>query len=232
MRPQILSFAIDGPKYLNTAISKKKEMLFEGAQGTLLDVDHGTYPFVTSSNATVGGAMTGSGVGPTHIDSVIGVVKAYTTRVGEGPFPTQFPPALLKVIQERGEEFGATTGRPRRCGWFDSVVVRHAVRVNGITEMAVMKLDILSGLEKLNIATAYKINGKKTPDYPHGAIEFMDAQPVYEAIDGWEEDLTRVRKWKDLPANARKYLKRIEQLIEVPIRLVSIGSKRDQTIFL
>ncbi|HRK62026.1 MAG TPA: adenylosuccinate synthase [Candidatus Omnitrophota bacterium] len=232
IRSEILSFAIDCPKYLNDAIKKKKEMLFEGAQGTLLDVDHGTYPFVTSSNATVGGAMTGSGVGPTHIDSVIGVVKAYTTRVGEGPFPTQFPPVLLKQIQERGEEFGATTGRPRRCGWFDSVVVRHAARVNGLTEMAVMKMDILSGLEKLNIATAYRINGKKTPDYPHGAIEFMNAQPVYEAIDGWKEDITKARKWKDLPANARRYIKRIEELIEVPITIVSVGSKRDQTIIL
>lgn len=232
MRSEILSFAIDGPKYLSVATKKKKKILFEGAQGTLLDVDHGTYPFVTSSNATVGGAITGSGVGPTHIRSVIGVVKAYTTRVGEGPFPTQFPPALLKLIQERGEEFGATTGRPRRCGWFDSVVVRHAVRVNGLTEMAIMKLDILSGLEKLNIATAYRVNGKITPDYPHGALEFMEAKPVYEAVNGWDEDISHIRKWKDLPLNAKRYLKRIEALIEVPIKLVSVGSKRDQTILL
>ncbi len=231
-RKRLLELVADTPKYLYDAIKAKKDVLFEGAQGTLLDVDHGTYPFVTSSNATVGGAIAGTGVAPTFIDRVIGVVKAYTTRVGEGPFPTQFPPKLMETVQRVGEEFGATTGRPRRCGWFDAVIARYAARINGLTEIAVMKLDVLSGLHELKIATAYKINGKITKDYPHAIFEFSKAQPVYETWKGWTEDLTTARKWSDLPKNAQKYLKRIEELMETPIKIVSIGSKRNQTIFI
>jgi len=231
-RKRLLLFAADTPKFLYQASRKKKNILFEGAQGTMLDVDHGTYPFVTSSNATVGGAITGSGVSPTLIDSVIGVVKAYTTRVGEGPLPTQFPPALMKIVQKQGEEFGATTGRPRRCGWFDAVVTRYAARINGLDEMSVMKLDVLSGLKELKIAVAYKIHGKVVEDYPSSTYELQAAKPVYETMKGWNEDLSSVERWKDLPKNARKYLKRLEKLLGVPIKIVSIGSKRAQTIFL
>ena len=232
IRSKLLDLALDTPKYLYDASKAGKSILFEGAQGTLLDVDHGTYPFVTSSNATVGGAITGSGISPTFIDRVIGVVKAYTTRVGEGPFPTQFPPALSRHIQTKGEEFGATTGRPRRCGWFDVVIARHAARINGLDEMAIMKLDILSGLPELKIATAYRINGKLTKDYPYSIEEFSKAKPVYETMKGWKEDVTTARKWKDLPVNARKYLKRLEELTETPIKIVSVGSQRHQTISL
>lgn len=231
-RSRLLALAKDTPKYLYDATKARKNILFEGAQGTLLDVDHGTYPFVTSSNATVGGAITGTGISPTFINRVIGVVKAYTTRVGEGPFPTQFPPKLLKIVQTKGEEFGATTGRPRRCGWFDVVIARHAARINGLDELAIMKLDVLSGLPELRIATAYRVNGKLTRDYPHSINEFSRAKPVYETMKGWKEDVTTAQKWSDLPLNARKYLKRLEKLTGVPIRIVSVGSQRHQTIFL
>lgn len=231
-RKHLLDFAMDTPNYLYSAAKSKKSILFEGAQGTMLDVDHGTYPFVTSSNATVGGAIAGSGISPTLIDKVIGVVKAYTTRVGEGPFPSQFPDALMKEIQHKGEEFGATTGRPRRCGWFDAVVARYAVQINGIDEMAVMKLDILSGLPQIKIATAYKIGGKIHRNYPSSTYEFSKAEPVYESMPGWKEDISNVRRWKDFPAAARKYLKRLETILETPIKIVSVGSKRHQTIFL
>ncbi|MBI3313978.1 MAG: adenylosuccinate synthase [Candidatus Omnitrophica bacterium] len=231
-RKELLEFSLDTPRYLYDAAKKGKHILFEGAQGTLLDVDHGTYPFVTSSNASVGGAITGSGISPTLINRVIGVVKAYTTRVGEGPFPTQFPPALLKHIQTKGEEFGATTGRPRRCGWFDAVITRHSVRINGLDEMAMMKLDILSGVPELKIATAYKIGSKTVKDYPHSTYEFTHAKPIYETMKGWQEDLSGVKRWKDLPANAQKYLKRLESLLETPIKIISVGSKRAQTVFL
>ncbi len=231
-RKRLLDFSCDTPKYLYDATKAGKDILFEGAQGTLLDVDHGTYPFVTSSNATVGGAITGSGISPTFIDKVIGVTKAYTTRVGEGPFPTQFPPDLMKRIQTKGEEFGSTTGRARRCGWFDAVIARHAVRINGLSELAIMKLDVLSGLSELKIATAYKINGKITQDYPHAIFDFAKARPVYETWKGWQEDITGAKKWSDLPVNARRYLKRIETLMGTPVKILSIGSKRNQTIFL
>ncbi|HOW59270.1 MAG TPA: adenylosuccinate synthase [Candidatus Omnitrophota bacterium] len=232
IRSRLLEFAIDTPKYLYESSKAGKNILFEGAQGTLLDVDHGTYPFVTSSNATVGGAITGSGIAPTFIDRIIGVVKAYTTRVGEGPFPSQFPSKLMEQIQKKGEEFGSTTGRPRRCGWFDAVIVRHAVRINGLDAMAIMKLDVLSGLKNLKIATAYRINGKITRDYPHAINEFSVAKPIYETMKGWNEDITGCKKWNDLPVNARKYLKRLETLTETPIKMVSVGSQRHQTIFL
>ncbi len=231
-RARLLDFALDTPKYLYDATRAGKDILFEGAQGTLLDVDHGTYPFVTSSNATVGGAITGSGISPTFIDRVIGVTKAYTTRVGEGPFPTQFPPRLMQLIQTKGEEFGSTTGRPRRCGWFDAVIARHAVRINGLDELAIMKLDVLSGLPELKIATAYRVGGKITKDYPHAIFEFSKAQPVYETMKGWQEDITHVRHWSRLPVNARRYLKRLEALMETPIKIISVGSKRNQTVFL
>ncbi len=231
IRPKLLEYALDTPAYLYRAAKKGKSILFEGAQGTMLDVDHGTYPFVTSSNASVGGAITGSGVSPTLIDRVTGVLKAYTTRVGEGPFPTQFPPDLMKLIQTKGEEFGSTTGRPRRCGWFDGVIARYSVRVNGLDEIAVMKLDVLSGLKEIKICTAYKLGGKKMMDYPACIDELERSQPIYETMKGWSEDLSHAKRWKDLPVNAKKYLKRLEDLMETPIKIVSVGSKRSQTIF-
>lgn len=232
IRKKLLEFSMDTPAYLFEAARKKKRILFEGAQGTMLDVDHGTYPYVTSSNATVGGAISGSGVSPTLIDKVIGVVKAYTTRVGEGPFPTQFPPDLMKQIQTRGDEFGSTTGRARRCGWFDAVIVRHAVRINGLDEMAMMKLDVLSGLPEIKIAKAYELNGKRFDRYPASIFEFEHCKPIYETMPGWKEDISNVRRLQDLPVNARRYLNRLASLVQVPIKIVSVGSKRSQTIML
>lgn len=231
-RKKLLEYAIDTPSYLYTQSKKGKKILFEGAQGTLLDVDHGTYPYVTSSNASVGGAIAGSGISPTLIDRVIGVIKAYTTRVGEGPFPTQFPPKLGKRIQDAGAEYGATTGRPRRCGWFDAVLAKQSARVNGLDEIAIMKLDVLSGLPELKIAVAYKVGGKIYKDFSPSHCQFSKARPVYETMKGWEGDLTGVRKWKDLPPNAKKYLKRLEELMDTKIKLVSVGSKRSETIIL
>ena len=231
LRPKLLDFALDTSRYLFDASRAGKSILFEGAQGTMLDVDHGTYPFVTSSNASVGGAITGSGVSPTLIDRVIGVVKAYTTRVGEGPFPTQFPEPLLTQIQTKGDEFGSTTGRPRRCGWFDAVIARYAVRINGLDELAVMKLDVLSGLKEIKIATAYRIGSKTCEHYPASIDEFQRCRPVYETMKGWNEDLSSAKHWSDLPVNAKKYLKRLEALLKTPIKIVSVGSKRSQTIF-
>lgn len=225
-------FVRDTALYLYEASRKGKQILFEGAQGTLLDVDHGTYPFVTSSNASVGGAISGAGVAPTLIDRVIGVVKAYTTRVGEGPFPTQFPPKLMREIQTKGEEFGSTTGRPRRCGWFDAVIARHAARINGLDELAVMKMDVLSGLKRIKIGTAYRYRGRTYSNYPAETPVLEKCSVAYEEHPGWREDISRVRHWKGLPSNARRYLKRLEVLVGTPIKVVSVGSDREQTIFL
>ncbi|MFH1459627.1 MAG: adenylosuccinate synthase [Candidatus Omnitrophota bacterium] len=217
---------------LNDAIKKKKKILFEGAQGTLLDIDHGTYPFVTSSNATAGGACVGSGVGPTRIDKVIGIVKAYTTRVGEGPFPTEFSSVLMKRIRNIGKEFGATTGRPRRCGWFDAVVVKHAVCVNGLDGIVVTKLDVLDNMPLLKICVGYKYKGKIYRDFPSDLEMLWKVKPVYEEMPGWLKPTTRARKFSELPLNARKYLKKIEKLVGAKIKIVSIGSERNQTFFI
>ncbi|MBU4590258.1 MAG: adenylosuccinate synthase [Candidatus Omnitrophica bacterium] len=226
---KIQKYLANVPIVLGKAISKKKRILFEGAQGTLLDIDHGTYPYVTSSNATAGGALTGTGVGPTMIDKVIGVVKAYTTRVGEGPFPTQFKDDLMEKIRRKGKEFGATTGRPRRCGWFDAVIVRHSVIVNGLSEIAVTKLDVLDEMEKIKISTSYKYKGKTYRDFPADIDVLANCEPVYEEHDGWMQDTTAVKKYKDLPKNAKAYLKRLSELLDVKIGIVSVGSKRKQT---
>jgi len=214
---------------LNNAIRNKKRVLFEGAQGTLLDVDHGTYPFVTSSNATAGGASTGTGVGPNKIDKVIGVVKAYTTRVGEGPFPTEFSEGLMDKIRKKGKEFGATTGRPRRCGWFDSVIVNHAVTVNGIDEIVVTKLDVLDESDTISICTGYKHKGKTYKDFPSDISVLADCVPIYEEMAGWNSDTTRITSYSKLPKNAKKYLKRIEKLVGARITLISVGCDRKQT---
>lgn len=226
---RLKKYICDTTLVLNDAIKKKKRVLFEGAQGTLLDVDHGTYPFVTSSNATAGGASTGTGVGPTKIDKVIGVVKAYTTRVGEGPFPTEFPRDLMEKIRTKGNEFGATTGRPRRCGWFDSIVVKHSVMVNGIDEIVVTKLDVLDCLGSLKICTAYKFEGKIYKDFPSDIRVLSNCEPIYEELPGWKEDTTGIKSYSRLPKNAKNYLKKIQKILDIKIVLVSVGSDRKQT---
>ncbi len=213
---------------LNRAISKNKRILFEGAQGTLLDVDHGTYPFVTSSSAVAGGALTGTGVGPTRIDRVVGVVKAYTTRVGEGPFPTEFKRGFMEDIRVRGQEFGATTGRPRRCGWFDVVIVKHAVMVNGLSEIAVTKLDVLDEMEKIKICTGYRYKGRIYRDFPADIDVLSYCRPVYEERNGWMQDTTSVERYRDLPGSAKAYLSRLSRLLNIEIGIVSVGSKRRQ----
>jgi len=209
-----------------------KHILFEGAQGTQLDIDHGTYPFVTSSNTVAGNACIGSGFGPSHIDSVIGILKAYTTRVGEGPFPTELFDETGDTLQRQGGEFGATTGRKRRCGWLDGVVAGEAVRLNGITGFAITKLDVLSGHSTLKIAHAYEEGGRRLTAMPGNIRQTERVQPIYEEIDGWREDISQVRDLNDLPVKTRNYLKRIEELTETPAFIVSIGPGREQTIML
>ena len=226
---RLKKYIYDTTVILNEAIEGRKRILFEGAQGTLLDVDHGTYPYVTSSNSTAGGASTGTGAGPTKIDKVIGVVKAYTTRVGEGPFPTEFKKDLMDKIREKGREFGATTGRPRRCGWFDSVVVRHAVMVNGIDEIVVTKLDVLDCLDSLKICTAYKFEGKIYKNFPSDLKAMINCEPVYEELPGWKTDTTGITSYSRLPKNAKNYLKKIKKILNVRIALISVGSDRKQT---
>ncbi|MBI1978205.1 MAG: adenylosuccinate synthase [Candidatus Omnitrophica bacterium] len=231
-RTQIAPYVCDIGLLLDQAVRTKKKILFEGAQGTLLDVDYGTYPYVTSSNASAGGAITGTGMGPARADEVIGVVKAYTTRVGEGPFPSEFPPQLMRHIRERGEEYGATTGRPRRCGWFDAVVARHSALVNGLGKIVVMKLDVLDELSKIKICVGYRYQGKRYHSFP-ADIEILEgAEPIYEEHPGWQTSTRQARMWKDLPVAARKYLKRLEALVQVPISIVSVGSERSETIYL
>ena len=216
---------------LNQAIREKKDVLFEGAQGTWLDVDFGTYPYVTSSNTTVGGACTGSGVPPQCIDHVVGVVKAYTTRVGSGPFPTELNDATGQRLRERGREFGATTGRPRRCGWFDAVATRYAVMLNGADRLAFTKLDILDGFETLKIAVAYEVDGRQVTDLPADSEAFSRAKPIYEEMPGWQESTAAARTWEQLPKAAQAYLRRLEQLIGGRTFIISVGANRDQTFF-
>jgi len=224
-------FIRDGIALLHDAMKRRKNILFEGAQGTLLDIDFGTYPYVTSSHPTSGGACVGSGVPPNRIDRVVGVVKAYTTRVGEGPFPTQYDEVLGAKIQKIGDEFGRTTGRGRRCGWFDSVVTRHAVRINGINDLAVTKLDVLDHLPELKVCVAYRKNGRVYRDIPMGLEELCRCKPVYETYPGWEISTKHVRRYQDLPRNARIYLEALSRHSGAPISIVSVGPRRDETIF-
>ena len=217
---------------INDAINNKQQVMFEGAQGTHLDIDHGTYPFVTSSNTLAGNACCGSGVGPKQIHDVIGIVKAYTTRVGKGPFPSELFDDIGDRIQEKGAEFGATTGRRRRCGWLDTVILKNAVRLNGLTGLAITKLDVLDGLDSLKICTGYEYQGKTLTDFPASLKVLGHCQPVYETLPGWSETISDIRKLEDLPANVRSYLNRIEELTQTPIYIVSVGPDRDQTIVL
>jgi len=217
---------------LDEAIKKGRQVLFEGAQGTHLDIDHGTYPFVTSSNTVAGNACCGSGVGPGAVTDVIGIVKAYTTRVGAGPFPCELFDATGACIQEKGVEFGATTGRKRRCGWLDTVIVRNAVRLNGLTGLAITKLDVLGGLEELKICTGYGYNGNRLNEFPASLKVLAECTPLYETLPGWSEDISTIRQFGDLPQTTRTYLRRVEELTETPVQIVSVGPGRDETIVL
>jgi adenylosuccinate synthase len=227
---KLKEFACDTALLLNKAIKEKKSILFEGAQGTFLDLDFGTYPFVTSSNSIVGGLCSGTGISPDKIDRIIGVVKAYTTRVGEGPFPTEFSMRLLNKIRKKGKEFGATTGRPRRCGWFDAVMVKYAIKINGISQLAIMKLDVLDYLKSIRICTAYKYNGKIYKDFPLDFEIVQGAKPIYEEHPGWQESTEGIRKYNNLPINARRYIQRLERLLNTKIKYISVGSRREDTI--
>jgi len=217
---------------IDNAIKKGQQVLFEGAQGTHLDIDHGTYPFVTSSNTLAGNACCGAGIGPGAITDVIGIAKAYTTRVGAGPFPSELFDEIGDLIQEKGAEFGATTGRRRRCGWLDTVILRNAVRLNGLTGLAVTKLDVLGQLDTLKICTSYEYKGEILNDFPASLKVLSDCQPVYETLQGWSENISGAKKIKDLPENVKSYLKRIEELTETPIHIISLGAERNQTIVL
>ncbi len=232
-RPAVEKLAplvVDTSRLLADSFSKDKKILFEGAQGALLDIDHGTYPFVTSSSTVAAAAGSGSGLGPQYTSQVLGVMKAYTTRVGEGPFPSEDHGEAGELLRNRGAEFGTTTGRPRRCGWFDAVIARYATRINGLTGLAITKLDVLSGLETLNVAVNYRCDNNLTREFPAGMVKLEKCKPVYEAFPGWHEDLSGVRTMKDLPAAARHYLEALENTIEVPIELISVGPDRTQTI--
>jgi len=226
LAPHVVNISI----VMNQAVKAGKQILFEGAQGTHLDIDHGTYPFVTSSNTVSGNACCGAGIGPKEITGVIGIVKAYTTRVGRGPFPTELFDEIGDTIQKKGAEFGATTGRKRRCGWLDTVLLQNAVRLNGLTGLVITKLDVLDGLESLKICTGYEYNGEILYDFPANLKILGACKPVFETLPGWPEDISGLRKLEDLPKNARRYLDRIEELLETPIDIVSVGPGREETI--
>jgi adenylosuccinate synthase len=215
---------------INEAISKNKKILMEGAQGTMLDVDHGTYPYVTSSNPVAGGACIGAGFGPQEVDEIIGVVKAYVTRVGGGPFPTEVSGKIGDLLRERGGEYGATTGRPRRCGWFDGMVMKHAAKINGLTQLAITKIDVLDALDTINICTAYEFGGKKVIDFPTDISKLEKCKPIYEEMPGWKEDISKITSYKDLPVNARKYIGKLAELAEAKVSLISVGAERGQVI--
>jgi adenylosuccinate synthase len=226
LRPHV----VDSSLKIYDAIQRRRNILFEGAQGTLLDLDHGTYPYVTSSNPVAGGACVGTGIGPTMIDRVIGVAKAYTTRVGEGPFPTELDGVVGEMLCDRGAEFGTTTGRKRRCGWFDAVIGRYAVRINGLDCLAITKLDVLDELEEIKVCVAYEIDGETTKDFPSNARHFANCQPIYKTLPGWQKSTAECRTLEDLPKEALSYLKFLAELMDVPIAIVSLGASRDQTI--
>jgi adenylosuccinate synthase len=230
LAPRLLPFVADAGRLVSETMTRGGTVLLEGAQGALLDVDHGTYPFVTSSSTTAGGAAVGAGVGPTAVDAVLGIVKAYTTRVGNGPLPTEATPELARRLRELGDEFGATTGRPRRCGWFDAVVVRYAVRVNGLTGLAVTKLDVLDSFDELPVCTHYVRDGTRLDDLPDNVAELERVEPVYQTLPGWRASTGAARRITDLPPNARRYLDRLEELAGAPIRYVGVGAGREQLI--
>jgi adenylosuccinate synthase len=227
---RLTPYITDTSVYLNEAIEAGKSILFEGSQGTLLDIDHGSYPYVTSSNTTAGGACTGAGIGPTCIDEVVGVVKAYTTRVGNGPFPTELNDEMGQRIRDIGHEYGATTGRPRRCGWLDIVILRMARRINGLSSMAVTRVDILDELEEIKICTHYERNGKRVDNFPGDLNVLAECKPVYETMPGWQSPTPHIRSYGDLPKKTRNYLERVSELSRIPISIVSVGPDREETI--
>jgi adenylosuccinate synthase len=227
---QLRGYVADTTLILNNAVDEGKVVLFEGGQGTLLDVDHGTYPFVTSSNPTAGGACTGAGIGPTKINRVIGILKAYTTRVGAGPFPTELFDADGEALRNIGGERGVTTGRDRRCGWFDAVIARYATRVNGLTDFFLTKLDVLTGWERIPVCVAYEIDGERVTELPYSQTDFHHAKPVYEYLPGWSEDITKAKTFADLPKNAQDYVRALEEMSGAPISAIGVGPGRDETI--
>ncbi|MDP9496679.1 MAG: adenylosuccinate synthase [Actinomycetota bacterium] len=234
-RERLAPLVADTSLLLNRALDEGRTVLLEGGQATLLDVDHGTYPFVTSSSATAGGACTGSGIGPRRIDRVIGIVKAYTTRVGEGPFPTELRPGTPdeadgERLRATGSEYGTTTGRPRRCGWYDAVIARYAARVNGLTDFVLTKLDVLTGWERIPVCVAYEVDGRRLDEMPMTQTDFHHARPVYELLDGWTEDITGARTFEDLPKNAQLYVRALEQMSGAPFASVGVGPDREQTL--
>jgi adenylosuccinate synthase len=228
--PRLRPLVADTSLYLHRAMIDGRRVMFEGAQGTLLDIDHGTYPFVTSSNATAGGVATGLGVGPKSIGTVLGVAKAYTTRVGGGPLPTELFDPMGERLRETGQEYGASTGRPRRCGWFDAVAVRYAVRVNGMSALAITKLDVLDGFEQLNVCTAYQHGSEILTEMPCDSTQLAACTPVYETLPGWRAPTRGIRRFSELPEAARDYIRKLEEVSEVPAAIVSTGSERDHTI--
>jgi adenylosuccinate synthase len=227
---QIKDYVADTTLLLNQALEQDKVVLLEGGQGTLLDVDHGTYPFVTSSNPTAGGACTGSGIGPTKITRVIGILKAYTTRVGAGPFPTELLDEDGEALRRIGGERGVTTGRDRRCGWFDAVIARYATRVNGLTDFFLTKLDVLTGWEQIPVCVAYEIDGERVEELPYSQTDFHHAKPVYEYLPGWSEDISKAQTFADLPKNAQAYVKALEEMSGAPISAIGVGPGRTETI--
>ena len=228
LRPMVADTSL----MLTKALDAGKVVLLEGGQATMLDVDHGTYPFVTSSNPTAGGACTGSGIPPTRIDRVVAIVKAYTTRVGSGPFPTELLDADGERLREQGAEFGTTTGRPRRCGWYDAVIARYSARINGVTDFVLTKLDVLTGFEKIPVCVGYRVGGKTYDEMPMTQTEFHHAEPVYEELPGWEDDISGARSIEDLPKNARRYIEAVESMTSVPISVVGVGADREASIVL
>jgi adenylosuccinate synthase len=229
---QIKPLVADVPRLLYQASREGKNLLFEGAQGTLLDVDHGTYPYVTSSNCVAGAAAAGSGIGPQMLHYVLGITKAYTTRVGSGPFPTELSDEVGKKLAARGQEFGATTGRPRRCGWFDAVALKRSIQINGVSGLGVTKLDVLDGMRRLRLGVGYKVDGVESDILPVGAEQLAESEPVYEEIPGWKESTVGLKRFEDLPRPAQNYLKRIEEICDVPIDMISTGAEREETIVL
>ena len=227
---EIRPFVRDTQAILAEAIDAKKDVVFEGAQGTLLDIDHGTYPFVTSSNTSAHAVCAGAGVAPKKVDKVVGVLKAYTTRVGAGPFPTGLEGVLGERLRETGEEFGATTGRPRGCGWLDAVACRYVARLTAFDALALTKIDVLTGLESVKICTAYRVNGETVTEFPSSIRALEAAEPVYEELPGWSEDISSARKLSELPEAVRNYVRRIEQIMSAPVEIISVGPEREQTI--
>ncbi|MBR5951466.1 MAG: adenylosuccinate synthase [Actinomycetaceae bacterium] len=226
VRPMVCDVTLE----INTALDEGKTVLFEGGQATMLDIDHGTYPYVTSSNPTAGGACTGAGVGPTRIDRVIGVAKAYITRVGEGPFPTELFGEEGEWLREAGHEYGVTTGRPRRCGWYDAPIARYATRVNGLTDLVITKLDVLGELDRIPVCVAYEIDGERVEEVPVSQTDFHHAKPIYEYVEGWKSDISQCRTWDELPAAARAYVEYLEEISRCRISVIGVGPEREQSI--